>query len=328
MAEWRDSGHNQVAANLPVRTEINPSSVTRFTILVVEDFPGYRQFVCRELKQNPAFDIFAVEDGLEAVDAAQELQPDLVLLDIGLPRLNGIAAGERIRARCPASKIMFLTQESSTDFVHSALAMGSHGYIHKLRAHGCLLAAVEAILERHPDVQPPHRHMAQFYSDDEILMENAERFIASALNAHDAAVVIATTAHLDALTARLKCCRINIDRAVQEGTLRQFDVREVLSQIMATGLLDADLFRTMLSEVLESAAGATRKADARVAVYGECAALLCAADNVDAAIRLEQVGNELLARSGSPAIDIMCSYPLPHAAFRRICSEHSVVAVC
>jgi DNA-binding NarL/FixJ family response regulator len=62
-----------------------------------------------------------VADGLEAVQKAELLEPDLVLLDIGLPTLNGIEAGRQIRKRAPESKIIFVSPESSCEFVHEAL---------------------------------------------------------------------------------------------------------------------------------------------------------------------------------------------------------------
>jgi CheY-like chemotaxis protein len=84
-------------------------------------------------------------DGLEAAQKAHELQPDLILLDIGLPTLNGIDAARRIRKVAPKSKILFVSQESSSDVVEEALALGALGYVVKTHAGSELLAAVEAV---------------------------------------------------------------------------------------------------------------------------------------------------------------------------------------
>ena len=86
-------------------------------------------------------------DGLEAVQKAEELQPDLILFDVGLPKLNGIEAARRIRTVSPESKILFVSQESSADVVQEALRLGALGYVAKTQAGSDLLAAVEAIFQ-------------------------------------------------------------------------------------------------------------------------------------------------------------------------------------
>ena len=103
-------------ANFPVR------------ILVVEDYEPFRRFVCSTLGKTPELQIIGeASDGLEAVQKAEELQPDLILLDIGLPTLNGIEAARRIRKLSPESKILFVSQESSADVVQEALSVGGTG---------------------------------------------------------------------------------------------------------------------------------------------------------------------------------------------------------
>src|SRR5882672_8809290 len=91
-------------------------------VLVVEDFEPFRRFICSTLERRPDLKIICeVSDGLQAVQKAQELNPDLILMDVGLPGLNGIEAARRIRKLAPKSKIIFLSQESSPDVVQEAL---------------------------------------------------------------------------------------------------------------------------------------------------------------------------------------------------------------
>ena len=90
--------------------------------------------------------ICEVADGLDGVQKAEELKPDLILLDIGLPTLNGIEAARQIRKLAPESKIIFLTQESSADVMQEAISLGACGYVVKARAATNLLAAVEAVI--------------------------------------------------------------------------------------------------------------------------------------------------------------------------------------
>ena len=117
-------------------------------VLVVEDFAPFRKFVCLTLGNEPGVQIIAeVPDGQEAVQKAAELKPDLILLDIGLPTLNGIGAARQILTIAPESKIIFVSQESSPDVVQETLNLGARGYVLKLRAASDLMAAVKEVLE-------------------------------------------------------------------------------------------------------------------------------------------------------------------------------------
>jgi DNA-binding NarL/FixJ family response regulator len=117
-------------------------------VLVVEDFDPFRQFICSTLRKRPGLQVICeVSNGLEAVQKAEELKPDLILLDIGLPGLNGIEAARQIRQFATQSKIIFVSQESSPEVVQEALSLGAWGYIVKPRAASDLVVAVEAVLE-------------------------------------------------------------------------------------------------------------------------------------------------------------------------------------
>ena len=114
---------------------------------MVDDFEPYRCLVASVLRKEPELQILCeVSDGLEAVQKAKELQPDLILLDIELPNLNGIEALSRIRQVSPNAKIIFLTQNSDKEVVAAALITGAHGYVLKTDAGSELLTAVAAVL--------------------------------------------------------------------------------------------------------------------------------------------------------------------------------------
>ena len=116
-------------------------------VLVVEDFEPFRRLICSMLRKMPGLQIIAeASDGLEAVRKAEELQPDLIQLDVGLPSLNGIEAARRIRTLSPKSKIVFVTQESDPDLLQEALNLGAKGYVVKTNVASDLLAAVDAAL--------------------------------------------------------------------------------------------------------------------------------------------------------------------------------------
>jgi len=116
-------------------------------ILVVDDFALFRQLVVELLGKRLGLQVVGeASDGLEALQKAVELRPDLILLDIGLPRLNGIEVAREMRSLVPESKIIFLSKESSADVVQEALSVGARGYVVKTKARVDLFAAMEAVL--------------------------------------------------------------------------------------------------------------------------------------------------------------------------------------
>jgi DNA-binding NarL/FixJ family response regulator len=120
-------------------------------IVIVDDCEEWRRTVSSILQTQPELRVVAEAiDGAEGIQNAKELKPDLILLDIGLPALNGINAAERISEVSPASKILFLSGISDPDVVQVALGTGASGYVHKHNAGTELLPAVLAALASSP----------------------------------------------------------------------------------------------------------------------------------------------------------------------------------
>jgi DNA-binding NarL/FixJ family response regulator len=102
----------------------------------------------RNSGKEPGLQIIGeLSNGREVVQQAEELRPDLILLDIALPALDGIEAARQIRELAPESKIIFVSIESSAEVVQEALSLGAWGYVLKTAAGTDLLAAVRAVLE-------------------------------------------------------------------------------------------------------------------------------------------------------------------------------------
>jgi DNA-binding NarL/FixJ family response regulator len=145
----RTSSTNGGVRSLGEETISDASNVspTITRILVVEDFEPYRTFVTSLLREKPDIQVICeASDGLDAVAKTAQLTPDLILMDIGLPQLNGIEAARQILEFAPAAKIIFLTQESSAEVVDEALQLGACGYVLKSRAGNDLLDAIDAAL--------------------------------------------------------------------------------------------------------------------------------------------------------------------------------------
>ena len=117
-------------------------------VLVVDDFAGFRNAICSMLSNRPELLVVAeASEGLEAVRKAEELQPDLIVLDLRTPKLNGLEATRRIRTVSPKSKIIIASLESSADFVQEALRSGAAGYVIKAEIANQLLPAIESVLQ-------------------------------------------------------------------------------------------------------------------------------------------------------------------------------------
>lgn len=117
-------------------------------VLVVDDYPPFRHFLRSTLQKRPGLQVIGeVSDGLTAVRHSQELQPDLILLDIGLPDLSGIEVARQIREVAPSSKILFVSENRSSEIVTKALRSGGDGYVVKSSAASELLPAVESVLQ-------------------------------------------------------------------------------------------------------------------------------------------------------------------------------------
>ena len=313
-------------------------------ILVVDDHKDWRKLVRLQLLIRPEWQVIGeASDGPEAIQKVRELRPDIIVLDIGLPSLNGIEAAGLIRQLSPQSKIIFLSMEDSLDTVHAALKTGARGYVYKADAQNDLLSAIEAVLagkqfvsrrlEGHKltDAQgtKTHRHEALFYSDDTVFLESLTNFIAAALAAGDVAVAIATEPHRDRLARRLEAQGVDIDAALREGTYIPLDVAETLSKFMANGMPDPVRFFEVVGGFIEVAAKAGKGKNPRVAACGECAPLLWAKGEVSAAIRLEQLWDQLVTIH---QVDTLCAYASAsfdgqkdEEVYERICAEHSAI---
>ena len=114
---------------------------------MVDDYEPWRGFVSSTVQRFPELQVIGeASDGIGAVRQAEELQPDLILLDIGLPELNGIEAARRIRSVSPGSKIIFITESRAPEIATEALRTGGSGYVVKSAAGSELFNAISAVL--------------------------------------------------------------------------------------------------------------------------------------------------------------------------------------
>lgn len=116
-------------------------------VLIVDDYAPWMNFVSAALETIPQFQVVGeAKDGLTALQKVVELNPDLVVLDIGLPDISGISVAQQIRDMAPNIRILFLSENTAPNIVRAALCTGAQGYVVKSSAARELLPALDALL--------------------------------------------------------------------------------------------------------------------------------------------------------------------------------------
>jgi CheY-like chemotaxis protein len=309
--------------------------------------------------------VAVARESSDAVRLAKQLQPDLILLDIDLPRMNGIKAAREIRTFAPESKTVFLSQESSSGLLREVFRLGIWGYVNKEYASRELIAAMDAVLqgrhfigsggashelvsagESHPDCRienvltmmaspsrqkplPGPRHEIQFYSEDTVLLDRLSSFVAAALRAGHSAIVCATRSWRDDLVHVLHGRGLDVVDLIRRRNYVAFDAVEALSTCTTGESLDGPKFLQLLGGVITTAADAARGIRSRVALYQECTSLLWAQGRQEVAIQLEHLLNDLVNRYD---VDVLCGYSVTYVhaeedihILQRLCAEHSAV---
>jgi DNA-binding NarL/FixJ family response regulator len=127
----------------------------RKKILIAEDHTILREGLRMLLSSNPDFEVVAeARDGLEAIRAVDTHKPDLILMDLSMPRMNGVGAIQEIKKQCPSIKILVLTVHKTEEHILTALKTGADGYILKDATHSELMLAIENIFSGRSYLSP------------------------------------------------------------------------------------------------------------------------------------------------------------------------------
>jgi DNA-binding NarL/FixJ family response regulator len=322
-----------------------------YSVLVVDDHELWRRHVQSEIRENSGWRVIGeASDGFEAVLKAEALKTDLILLDVGLPTLNGLEAARRILARDPTSKILFLSEQRHPDIVEAALDTGARGYMCKTNAAGeTLLLAMNTIVNggrflsaeipahvlraaHEPIPQAMCGHEARFHSDEQSVVDDYARVAEAALAAGNTFILVAGPSRREKVEQRLQARGVILNDAYGEGRYLPVDADTVLSTFMVDGWPDEARFRTAAAALISTAARAALGNHPRVALCGDGTASLWETGHAAAALRLERLWNEL---PRTCHLDILCGYLLnvarlredDYAFFQGICTEHSDVHV-
>jgi DNA-binding NarL/FixJ family response regulator len=216
-------------------------------ILVVDDYQPWLRFIHSMVQEAAHFEVIdEASDGPEALRKAAQLQPDLILLDIGLPMLNGIEVARQIRERSPKTKILFVSEQRSEDIVREALTTGS-GYVVKSYAARELFPAMKAVLEGERFLsaclsgqilldtkgEPAEsndggtaepRHEVNSYPDRATFVDGFARFVETSLKSGSAIVVLASESHRVGIIQKLKSEGVDVLAAIEQRRYLPLDI--------------------------------------------------------------------------------------------------------
>jgi KaiC/GvpD/RAD55 family RecA-like ATPase len=170
------------------------------------------------------------------------------------------------------------------------------------------------------------RHQVEFYSDDAAFIVGFSCFIEAALKAGKAVIVVATESHREGLLQKLQKHGMDIIAAIEQTRYVPLDVDDTVSTFMENDMPDAGRFLRVVGDLIAASAPATAGDQSRVVICGECASILWAKGNADAAIQVEQLCNKVTKQYET---DVLCGFSLSSfyreedkQMFRKICSEY------
>jgi DNA-binding NarL/FixJ family response regulator len=288
-------------------------------VLLVDDYAPIRDYVRSVLRRRPDLHVIGeASDGVLAVRAVLEFEPDLILLDIGLPHLNGIEVARRVREVLPLCKIILLTEIRSWSFVEDALHCGAAGYVVKSDAGRELLQAIDAVLQgiqfvsssiedgRSSEVLASQRHHeAGFFTDEQQLLDHVSDFLTFTLKAGNSAIVVAPDTQRSGILKRLTASGRDMAAFIGQGRYTAVDVHEALAKFMVKGKPDSHRFLTAFNGLVDRAAHASRGGQGRVCIYGVCTQILYTEGNSAAAVQTELLVNQLFDRYN---LHVLCGY--------------------
>jgi len=308
-------------------------------ILLADDHPGVVSAAAGVLALH--FDIVGtVSDGRAALEAAEREGPDLVLLDIAMPELNGIQAATELKQKHPHTTIVFLTGQEDDDYISEALAAGARGYVVKRRLQSDLLPAVNVALEGHLFISPhsfigaprhaQHEHVLEFYLDESIFLSQTYQLAYTALAKGERVLTVLGQTELNCLATRLRAAGVDLAQAIACLRYRAFSVEHVMPLLMRDNWPDAAHFAVLFDPMLRRLAAYAREESSRVTIFADImGSLLRQGCRHEIAARVEEIWNNLVQRH---CCIVYCGCPAMHLSSKgnretlaEMCVEHSDV---
>ena len=307
----------------------------RARVVVADDHSHIRKAIEEVL--SPSFDVIAtVADGREALDAVHRLDPDVVVLDITMPALDGFGVARELVGRAARAKIVFLSVHEGDEYVAAAVEAGVPGYVVKSRLATDLPDAITHVLDgrlRLPTsssllgiADRRASHAVQFYTRDDDRFDDLNRFATRALRRGDTVVAIGRPAMLSGIASRLIHGGFDLTSLSDVGRYQAVDAEQYLSHGMRGDKPDEAALVDLVHGLAHPSAPAADGESPRVVVFGEVAPLLVRDGNIDGALAIERIWHR------HAAFQTLCSYcrtDLAHGrreVFDEVCAVHQAVS--
>jgi DNA-binding NarL/FixJ family response regulator len=306
-------------------------------VLLVDDDASILKAISRTLAGD--FDVVAaVPDGTQALHRATHLDPDLVVLDVSMPGLNGFQTAAELKRLGSRAPVVFLTMHQEDEFVAQAVRSGAMGYVLKTSAWSNLSPALgHALAGRQclPFLTPlvmtnVDAHAVQFHADDSVWLDRVADVLSRALHRGDIVATVLLESNRDILALRMDERGWNPGDLEARGRYLVFDAEEAATQIMRDGRVHADAIAELVVTLERARTACPGGPRSHVTLVGEIAAVLCRRGNAAAALELESMWDE---QTRSLPILTICAYPagcLDHhptpGLVSHISAHHAVIS--
>ena len=293
-------------------------------VLIVDDHELLRRTIRSFLETHPDYHVCGeASDGTEAIEKVRQLHPDLVLMDINMPRMDGLEATRIIRSEAPNCDVVIVTQNDMAIAREQARSVNAKGAVAKCNLTRDLLPIMRGVkMENNSSFDTtkdlasqgepwcgllngaaPRDHIVQLYQDQQFLNRAVCRFAAAAIANGEGVILVPTVAHWDAFRPRLESEGVDVKAAEKRGQLTVVDADNLLPTFMRDGMPDSPVFLGLAQSVVSQARGDGRYP--KVRWWGEMVNILWERGDVAASMQLEDQFDQLAYEQD---IAIFCSF--------------------
>jgi len=317
-------------------SDLQPRRSARPRVLLADDHPAFVEWVSRFLAG--AFEVVALaNDGRQALDLARRLRPDVVVLDVAMPELDGFQTLEHLRRESPQTRVVFLTMHRDDEFIAAAINSGARGYVLKSRISSDLIDAIEHALAGRLYVPclsslstvPGSRHTVHFHRDDAQFLDDVSELVGEILRSGEQVVVVTNEVTRIGIAQRLQARHMDLAMLAERGQYIEHDSALVLAAVMHEGRPDEKRLGEMIHGLDRLRHDGRGGPGSRLTIVGDMTVSLCRNGRFEAALEIERIWNEL---TRPLPFFTVCTYPVEcfeQAATRsqlaRLHAEHGAV---